>query len=632
MNMGIQYFSKVRQRYLYGFLLILAFSLYANTLGHDYAQDDAILITNNDFTKEGISGIPKILSNDTFLGFFKTESKLHNVSGGRYRPTSQVMFAIEYEIFGEKPLIGHFVNVLLYALLGILIFRGLHYIFLHSRPKLKEYAKTLAFVSAVIYIAHPVHTEVVANIKGRDELLAMICSMASMLWVWKHHFEKQKKYILYAVITFFVGLMSKEHTISFLAIIPLSLLLLGGQKLKSAMKSTVLLSIPAILFVVLRASIVKAGIMEIPMELMNNPFLKLEEGAYVSFSVLEKLATIIFIMGKYIGLLIFPHPLTHDYYPMEIGIKQISDPVVLIILGFIITIFYLTWKNFKKENIFSYTVLFYAASLFLMSNIIFPIGTNMNERFLFMPSLAFAMLAAYGLIFTLKKQKVSLGVLTVVIGLYAVKTISRNRVWKDDFTLFTTDVRTSKKSAKVLNAAGGTLLNRSESITNKKKRLELVKQAEEYLQQAIEIHPTYGNAHLLMGNANFYQEEYEKAIKYYERVQELQPNNTSVIKNLAIALRDAGRKAGEKQNDLKKAENYLLRSYGLVNTDSETIRLLGIAAGMQGKHQEAIRYFSKVVEMKPNEKSSYENLLKAYVNSGDEQKVKELEEKIKTMN
>lgn len=61
---------------------------------------------------------------------------------------------------------------------------------------------------------------------------------------------------------------------------------------------------------------------ETPKELMNNPFLKIENNVYVPFSFGEKTATITYTMGKYVQLLLFPYPLTHDYYPRHIEIQD----------------------------------------------------------------------------------------------------------------------------------------------------------------------------------------------------------------------------------------------------------------------------------------------------------------------
>ena len=153
-------------------IMLLAFILYANTLGHDYTQDDAIVIYDNMFTQQGVQGIPGILQYDTFYGFFKTEGKSKLVSGGRYRPFTLIMFAIEWQIFERNPMIGHLVNIILYGLLGICIYFFLIRLF-KSPPKDIEPA-LLALITALLYIAHPIHTEAVANIKGRDEIMSML--------------------------------------------------------------------------------------------------------------------------------------------------------------------------------------------------------------------------------------------------------------------------------------------------------------------------------------------------------------------------------------------------------------------------------------------------------------------------
>ena len=81
-------------------IFAICFLLYANTLTLNFCQDDSIVITDNMFTTQGVSGFGGILSNDTFYGFFKEEGKSALVAGGRYRPFTLLMFALEYQIFG----------------------------------------------------------------------------------------------------------------------------------------------------------------------------------------------------------------------------------------------------------------------------------------------------------------------------------------------------------------------------------------------------------------------------------------------------------------------------------------------------------------------------------------------------
>ena len=81
-------------------IVVFGFMLYANTLGHGYALDDTVTIWKNEFTQQGFAGIKDILSYDTMAGMFGKD--MDEVAGGRYRPLSVVMFAIELEIFGKK--------------------------------------------------------------------------------------------------------------------------------------------------------------------------------------------------------------------------------------------------------------------------------------------------------------------------------------------------------------------------------------------------------------------------------------------------------------------------------------------------------------------------------------------------
>ena len=145
----------------------------------------------------------------------------------------------------------------------------------------------------------------------------------------------------------------------------------------------------------------------------------------------------------------------------------------------------------------------------------------------------------------------------------------------------------------------------------------MLSQAIEYLNQSILVHPTYKNAYLIMGNAHYYLKEYDKATEAYELALNIDPEFKDAQTNLAISLRDAGRQAGEVENNLEKSESLLTRSYQLSPNDSETLRLLGVVNGIKGNHLEAVKYFTKVVEAEPKNATGYLNLSNAYRNAGD---------------
>jgi len=606
-------------------LFLLAFLLYGNTLTHEYTQDDAIVIYDNMFTQKGLSGIPGILGNDTFYGFFKEEGKAKLVSGGRYRPFTQLMFALEWQLFGKNPFIGHLINVILYGFLGVMIYQLLAIMLLGEvkRGKKEKKIRLFIYLACLLYAAHPIHTEAVANIKGRDEIMTMLGSVAALWASFKYYHSKNQKWNLYALLFFFVALMSKENAITFLAVVPLAYMLFKKLNVVNSLKHLWPFLISTVIFLAIRTSILGFDFGGESMELMNNPFLKLNGQAWVPFSGAERLATILYTLGKYLWLMLIPHPLCHDYYPRAVEIMSFGNWQVIlsliVYLGLIATAF-LSWK---KDKLISFGIFFFLITLSIVSNVVFPIGTNMSERFMFMPSLGLILVLVRLLNNYLPNQKILLGVVGLLTLAYTAKTITRNAVWKNDFTLFTTDVKTNTRSAKLLNAAGGTLTTNAYKLSEGPERTKMLTDAIGYLKEAINIHPTYRNAYLLLGNANFYLGNYEKAIAEYDKVLKLYPDYKDARDNLPIALRDAGKYYGQQKNDIVKSEQYLTRSYEMNPNDSETMRLLGIVNGIKNDHDKAIFYFEKARDKNPNSAMSYVNLGTAYKNKGDAVKAAE---------
>jgi len=600
-------------------LFIFSTLLYVNTLGHSYTQDDAIVVYDNMYTTDGVSGIPGLLQKDTFFGFFKTEGKAKLVSGGRYRPFTPIMFAVGWEIFGDNPMIGHLFNVLWYGLLGILLYLTLKVVIVSEQRT--QTSMMLVFLSTILFIAHPVHTEVVANIKGRDEIISLLGSLAAMYLIFKRPFKAMVNNLVIGVL-FLFALMSKENAITFLGVVPLALYLFRHESIGSIFKKTAPLLIATFVFLAIRTAVLGFDFGGAPQELMNNPYLKMVNGSFVDFTFAEKAATIIYTLGKYLMLLVFPLHLTHDYYPYHIPIMSFGDwQVWLSIVAYVAIIFFSIYR-WGKKSIPSFSILYFLLTLSIVSNVVFPIGTNMSERFLFMPSVGFSLLLGIMLVKYVYKRfgMIPFAALSfLIVTLFSIKTIARNNVWKDDFTLFQTDVETSINSAKIQNAAGGSLVSKSESIEDPAQKIPLIDKAIGHLNKAIAIHPRYRNAYLLLGNAYYYKGDHLQAINNYQEVLNLSPGNTEGTNNLAVAARDYGRLLGEKKNDLQGSLKYLNQSYQLNPDDKETVRLLAVAYGMSGNHSKAMPFFKRTTELAPTVASNWINLSIVYSRLGDEE-------------
>ena len=613
-------------------LFIFGFLLYANTIGHDYTVDDAIVITDNDFVKEGFSGIGKILKHDTFLGFFKVEKSL--VAGGRYRPLSLVTFAIEYQFFGANPMISHFVNVLLYALTGMLLY--LIVLQLFGSKKTTE-AYFVALITALLFLAHPIHTEAVANIKGRDEIMALLGSLGALFFALKYALNGQVSKLILASICFFLGILSKENTITFLAVIPLAMYVFTKVKATKIGITTGALVIFAILFLIIRQTILGDAASfsaNTNMELMNNPYLKWNGSQYVAFTAMEKFGTIFYTLGKYLVLMVFPHPLTHDYYPAQVPMMTFGDwQVILTVLIYAGAGIY-ALLQLPKRNPIAFGIFYFIATLSVVSNLVFPIGTNMSERFLYMPSVGICLIAAVLLYRLVDKRlanmsdlKLALPVLALFLVGFSAKTFVRNMAWKDNYTLFTTDINTSINSAKLHNAVAGITVEEANKPENANRKQQMLNDAVRYALRARTLHPTYANPNVIIGNAYTYMGEYEKAIEFYDYTLKITGQGSSdyqnALNNKRIALSNMNNKEVEQQGQLLQQQKFaeaIQLGEKLIASGKSSVPLFGqqgAAYGAIGQHQKAIEMFQKVLALEPNNAQAFLNLGFAYQMLGD---------------
>ncbi len=476
-------------------LIIFIFStaLYVSTYNFDYVLDDKIVYTENAYVKEGIPGIKKILSSESFEGYFGEQKKL--VAGARYRPLSIASFAVEFAALGQSETTSHLINVLLYGLNCLLLFRifGMLY-----QQKMEVHPLwNVAFVASMLFAAHPLHVECVANVKGRDEILTLIACLGTMYFAIKYLLKGNLIWLLPLFITFFLGVMTKENTVTFMAVLPL----LGWYFAKTDYKKIILVAIPGIvatlLYLFIRFQVIGHFLENSVdnVDLMNDPF----KG--MSFS--EKYATIIYTLGLYFKLSFFPHPLTHDYYPYHIPIMNwAKGGTITSLLLYIVLIGISVWGFFKK-HIYSFCIVFFIATLSVTSNLFFPVGTFMNERFLYVSSVAVVLFLAWMMVRFLPNKlggtgkMLSYALFALFFIGFTAKTIWRTPAWKNTYNLNAYAIEVSKNSARA-NALMATAIYEQQYLKTDKKERALREQqvdaATIYVDKAIEIHPLYSSA------------------------------------------------------------------------------------------------------------------------------------------
>lgn len=494
-------------------LIILALGLNINTLFNEYALDDAVVLTGNSLVQKGIKGIPEILKTEFFFGLEKKESDL---SGGRYRPVALVIFAIEYELFGANPFVSHLINVLLFALLIAYLF------ILLKKHIFRDQHEYLAFFTCLIFVFHPIHTEVIANIKSRDELIVSLLLIASSFTFIRYSKNKSTPVLVLGFLCFFLALLTRESAVPFIAIVPLVAYFFFGQSLKQS----VIYAIPLVLifvgYMALRIAIVGFHYDTVT-DVLNAPF-------YYATKT-EAFATKVFLLVKYLGLLFFPHPLSFDYGFNQIPYLSLGSVKFILSFTLLTGMVIYALVTFRKRSMASFCILFFFISIFLFSNFIIDIGAPLAERLLFQPSLAFCL--AISLIYLKISEKSAIpatAILVILLSLGAIKTITRNADWKNNDTLFLNDVETVPNSVRANLYAARQYIQKAKSEPTQEKKNIQFRKALYYDERILEIYPHYRFIYDDLGMAYFGLLDYFKAADYWEKAQILDPTNATAQK------------------------------------------------------------------------------------------------------
>ncbi|MEK6615368.1 MAG: tetratricopeptide repeat protein [Bacteroidota bacterium] len=624
-------------RWAYIFLFVFAVILYANTLNHNFAFDDSVVITGNKYTKQGFDGIKTLAAKDLFYGIYGNALDLE---GGRWRPLTLVMFAVEYHFFGDNAMPYHFINIFLYGITAIILLITLKEFFPRNH--------LLAFITTLLFIAHPIHTEVVANIKSRDEIVSFLFLCLMFLFLFRFVITEKRKFIFYSILCYFTALLSKENGITFIAIIPLALFCFAGKNIRQSLMLTIPFLITAGIYLAIRTSLVGMIGDRESNDVTDNPFLQLNFPALPTpLPFVEKFATICWILLKYLLLLIFPHPLTSDYGFNEIPAISLSDPKaiasLLIYGGLFSYAIKIVWNKARRTgdeginlpSIFSFSILYFLITISIVSNLFFLIGTTMGERFAYISSLGFCIaLASILLRITntsnceLKKDfyknlKLAIPLLLIIVS-YSYKTFTRNPAWKDNKILFTTDVKTSVHSANAHYYYANTMFTDHINDEQSPTRDSLFTEAKKEFHKAMEINPYFHYCYYNIGLIWEKLSQPDSAIAWQTKAINLKPENSMAQYMAKGAL---GLVYGKLKGDADKAIPLLKEALANKPDDTGYHENLGICYAMKGDYDNSIKEFETSLKLKTEIKKEdtriFMNLGLSWQNKGDKQKADE---------
>lgn len=571
----------------------IAFTANANTLVNGWALDDTFFITQNGFVQQGFAGIPEIWSNDVFVGYL---GKGGVETGGRYRPLSQTVYAMQYAIMVDAPFLGHLTNLLLYGITCVLLFQVLARVFPDhgSRP----FWSNVPLLASLLYTLHPLHAEVVANIKGLEEILAMLFSLLAAWSALKANGTHRTMNLVLGGLSFFLALTAKENAVTFLAVVPLVVWYTTRDLQRCAIAFSLLL-VPALAYFALRsAALGPAPEIVWVSDFLSDPFL----GATFA----ERMATVSLIFLKYIGLFVFPWPLTTDYYPPMIPVIGWDDPraiagaLLALVAGGVGAL------GVRKRSVIGFGLLWFLATYSVVSNVVINLGVPMNDRFLFMPSAGFALVLAAMLVKGMERLATTTvtrlaraSVILVFTG-YAAQTMSRNRDWRDDLALFTHDVVVSDRSARCHVMYGKLLVEAATKTSDTAINAQQLRDARYHLGRGLTIYPDYALAHGLLGKMAMDRKDYHAATGHFIACLERDPREVVALKNLAFI----GRRMGA-ANDPSGAERAFRAAIRFDPGATEPYLFLADALMRTERADSSIILLDRLITMKPDHADAF---------------------------
>jgi len=641
-------------------IVILTFVIYGNSINNEYALDDNIVVEGNQMVAKGISGIPEIITSR-----YSTDKK----QTYDYRPLVLISFAIEKQFFSKLPEkqslkekkaknkltqanISHFINILLYVLLCIILFQLL----LKIMP---TYHILFPFLITIVFLVHPLHTEVVCSLKNRDELLMMIGMLLSINYFINYATTTQLKHLFLGIFFTLFALFSKNNAMALIALVPLFLYFIK-VKPKYIIISYVIMILLYLGFNNFQKLILPTTQVRI-FEYFENPLM------HEDWSM-KRISAALYCSWFYLEMLIFPRNLSFYYGYNQIPIATWGYWQVWASLLFYGSIGVFGVYTFIKRRIEGLAIIFWIGLMMGVNNFLILLPGIVADRFAFAFSLGFCILLVWLFfrIFKLNPESENNGKIVIPNGLmwsllfiltiYSVRSITRNPDWHDYLTLFESDIEHLPESAKAHALISNTLypmlaLEAQKNPNNPEIQKDVQKIIYHY-KESIRVDSNYTTSINNLGSVyvNFLR-DYPTAIRYCTKAVEQDSNYLEAHFNLAFSYQNSLNydkalyhylKVIEINPDYNKAYdliNSLLKKHDKTNEGIQALIELAVKSNnpkpiyisianlysltANGNYTKPIEYFEKAYQLDNTDKVLCNHLAKLYQAMGNNQKANE---------
>jgi len=502
----------IRPKSWYIIFGLISFLFYGNSISNGYSLDDELVTTTDrkehQNVEKGISGIKSI---------FTSNYAIDGKQNYEYRPIVTLSYAIEKSVFGEssnRVHISHFINVVLYAVCGILLFQLLQVLF-------QQKASLFSGLVVCLFLIHPIHSEVVNNLKNRDEILSLIFAVLSAIYTFKY-IDKQKWYfLLHASILLILSLLSKKSNLPFVVLIPLMIWFFRKLEWKK-------LSLVFVVLFVAQYSMkfMKSGLLEKD----KTRFFSYIENPLFELGLLERIPMYFSSNLFYIQKFILPYPL--NFYYGYNSIPLVGFNGWQFILGLIILIIGLFFaiRGILKKSLLSFGILFFLLAIGGAANLINPMVGIVAERFAFTATFGLCILVVWGAFqlfsIELKEQswnkKLAMPFVLLAIPFF-IFSFQRNKDWNSKLSLYLADSENMKSSAKVNSLLGTEFQEAVYDIQQNgnetfQEMMQKVDSSILFYKRSLVVYPKYESSLNNIGVLNYsFKYEYLEAISSFQK-------------------------------------------------------------------------------------------------------------------
>jgi len=546
------------------------------------------------------------------------------------RPVAIFTFALNYHFNQLDVHYWHLVNLVIHFINAVLVWWLTLLIF--SSPALKglqmvRNKRILAFVTALLFVSHPLATQSVTYIVQRmTSLVAMFYLLSLVLYVKGRLTDKGviSRVLLFSgsFLSASLAMFTKENAFTLpVAILLFEFFFIRTKKFSINFKDyRIIISI--ILFL---------GAMSIiPLKYSYSIFKPISAAGHpeVILNPYNYLLTQFSVIVKYLQLLLLPINQNLDYsYPISNSFFEIRTVLSFL---FLTSLMILAIFLFRKYRIISFGIFWFFLTLSIESSII-PINDVIFEHRTYLPSFGFFIILSIviGGLFMNNYKALAICTWAIIVLSYSISTYERNKIWKDDLTLWNEIVKKSPNKARSFVNRGfaySQIGQYDKALADYTKATEIDPMYEIswgnrgyiYFQhgqwgkaindfsKAIEINPKYAEAYSNRSAAYGKIGQYDKAITDITKVMELTPD-------YYIAYSNRGAIYATLKQPEKAIADYS-RAIELNPEFAEAFCNRGYSYGELGQWNKAFADFSTAIGIDPDFKDTYVNRAGTYFN------------------